>query len=113
MLSDVVILCTGAMPAISQGLNSVGSGGSVLFFAVPKPEERVEVDFNRYWRNDISLKTSYGSAPLDHFEALKMIQSGNITVSDIITHRFPLQEIAKGFQMAAEGKDCLKVIIEP
>ncbi|MBE9504573.1 MAG: alcohol dehydrogenase catalytic domain-containing protein [Proteobacteria bacterium] len=111
-LADIVILCTGAMPAVNQALKSVGPGGTILFFAVPKPEERVVVDFNSYWRNDISIKTSYGSAPLDHYQAIEMIRSGNVIVKDMISHSFPLQDIARGFEMAADGKDCLKVIIE-
>ena len=112
-LADKVIICTGALPAISQALDSVERGGTVLFFAVPKPGEVVPVDFNPYWRNDISFKTSYGSAPLDHYQALEMIRRGNIDVKEMITTRLALRDIAKGFIMAAEGKDCLKVIIEP
>lgn len=112
-LADKVIICTGALPAISQALDSVERGGTVLFFAVPKPGETVPVDFNPYWRNDISFKTSYGSAPLDHYQALELIRRGNIDVKDMITTRLSLSDIAKGFAMAAEGKDCLKVIIEP
>lgn len=112
-LADKVIICTGALPAISQALDSVERGGTVLFFAVPKPGETVPVDFNPYWRNDISFKTSYGSAPLDHYQALELIRRGNIDVKEMITTRLPLEDIAKGFAMAADGKDCLKVIIEP
>ena len=112
-LADKVIICTGALPAISQALDSVERGGTVLFFAVPKPGETVPVDFNPYWRNDISFKTSYGSAPLDHYQALELIRRGNIDVKEMITTRLALNDIAKGFAMAAEGRDCLKVIIEP
>ena len=112
-LADKVIICTGALPAIVQALDSVERGGTVLFFAVPKPGETVPVDFNPYWRNDISFKTSYGSAPLDHYQALELIRRGSIDVKEMITTRLPLSDIAKGFSMAAEGKDCLKVIIEP
>ncbi len=112
-LADKVIICTGALPAISQALASVERGGTVLFFAVPKPGETVAIDFNPYWRNDISFKTSYGSAPLDHYQALELIRRGNIDVKEMITTRLPLSDIAKGFALAAEGRDCLKVIIEP
>lgn len=112
VLADIVVLCTGAMTAVGQALKSVGPGGTVLFFAVPEPDETVEVDLNSYWRNDISLKTSYGSAPIDHMQALTMIRAGNINVKDMVTHRFPLRDIARGFKLVAEGKDCLKVIIE-
>jgi len=112
-LADRVIISTGALPAVRQALDSVGRGGTVLFFAVHNPGETVDIDFNPYWRNDISFKTSYGSAPIDHLQAIELIRSRRVTVNDMVTHRFPLDEIAKGFAMAAEGKACLKVIIEP
>ena len=112
-LADKVIICTGVLPAILQALDSVERGGTALFFAVPKPGETVPIDFNPYWRNDVSFKTSYGSAPLDHYQALELIRRGNIDVKEMITTRLALSDIAKGFTMAAEGKDCLKVIIEP
>lgn len=112
-LADRVILTTGVMPAVKQAMDCVERGGTLLFFAVPRPEDKVEVDFNRYWRNDITLKTSYGSAPIDHYQAIELMSSGRINVKDMITHRLPLEQIASGFKMAAEGKDCLKVIIEP
>ncbi len=111
-LADKVILCTGALPAVGQALQSVERGGTVLFFAVPKPGETFPVDFNPFWRNDITLKTSYGSAPIDHLEALQLLENGRIDVSDMITHRFSLDHIQSAFALAAEGKDCLKVIIE-
>lgn len=111
-LADIVIICAGALSAVEKALNCVERGGTVLFFAVPKPGETVNVDFNPFWRNDISFRTSYGSAPLDHLQALTLIKNGNITVSDMVTHRFPIDEIQSAFLMAGEGKDCLKVIIE-
>ncbi|MBI3575103.1 MAG: alcohol dehydrogenase, partial [Gammaproteobacteria bacterium] len=46
-------------------------------------------------------------------QALETLRAGNIVVSDLITHRFPLEDIGRGFRMAAEGRDCLKVIITP
>lgn len=112
-LANRVFVCTGALQAVSQALESVAPGGTVVFFAVPKPGETIPIDFNPYWRQDIAIKTSYGSAPLDHMQALETLRAGNIVVSDLITHRFPLEDIGRGFRMAAEGRDCLKVIITP
>lgn len=112
-LADKVILCAGSLDAARQSLRLVERGGTVLFFAVPKPGEMVEIDFTPFWRNDISLKTCYGAAPIDNKIALKLISKKNINVTELITHRFSIREIQKGFDMAAKGKDCLKVIIEP
>ncbi len=110
---DKVIICAGSLAAAEQAINSVDKGGTIIFFAVPKPGEKVAIDFTPFWRNDISIKTSYGAAPRDNKEAIELISSGKIKVTDVITHRLNLDNIAEGFKLAAEGKDCLKVIITP
>ncbi len=112
-LVDKVILCTSSKSAAEQALDSVGKGGTIIFFAVPKPGEMPEIDFNNYWRNDVSLKTTYGAAPSDNQEAMRLIRAKKICVNDLITHRLPLEKIAEGFRLAGEGKECLKVMIQP
>jgi L-iditol 2-dehydrogenase len=111
--ADKVIICAGSPVACRQALDSVDRGGTVLFFAVPKPGETIDVDFNTYWRNDIAFKTSYGAAPRDNFQAMELIRAGNIDISHMITHRFGLEDIERGFKEASAGRDCLKVIITP
>lgn len=111
-LADKVIICTGAKSAAVAGLSAVDKGGTVLFFAVPKPGETIAIDFNPYWRDDISIRTSYGAAPRDNKEAMELISSGKVKVDDMITHTLGIDDIAKGFKLAAEGKDCLKVVIK-
>ena len=37
----------------------------------------------------------------------------NITVDDLVTHRLPLTDIVKGFQLVVEGRESIKVIIKP
>jgi L-iditol 2-dehydrogenase len=112
-LCDKVIVCAGALPAARQALGCVDSGGKVLFFAVPKPGEDVPVPMNEMWRNEVTLLTSYGAAPIDLQAALDLISSGAVKVSDMITHRFGLADAGKGFRLFSGGGDCLKVIIEP
>ena len=112
-LVDKVIICTGALSAAKQGLELVDRGGTVLFFAVPKPGETIDIDFNPYWRNDVSFKTSYGAGPLDNMEAMELIRAGRVRVDDMITHTLSLDEIAEGFRLASEGTKGLKVIIKP
>ena len=112
-LADKVIVCAGVLSAGQQALESVDRGGTILFFAVPNPGETLTMDLNPFWRNDISLKTCYGAAPLDNRQAMELIRAGNVEVKDLITHRYGLEEIMKGFRTASEGRNCLKVIMKP
>jgi len=112
-LADKVIVCAGSLDAARQSLRLVERGGTILFFAVPNPNETVEIDFTPFWRNDISIKTCYGAAPMDNKIALNLINKRIINVTELITHKFGIKEIQKAFSIAAKGEDCLKIIIEP
>jgi len=111
-LADLVIVCTGALPAAKQALECVDKGGAILFFAVPRPDERLEIPINDFWRNEIKIMTSYGAAPNDLKESLELIKNKRINLADMITHRLKFDEIQKGFQLVAEAKESLKVIVE-
>ncbi len=112
-LADLVIVCTGALQAAKQALQSVDKGGTILFFAVPKPDEPLDIPINDFWKNEIKMMTSYGAAPKDLEESIKIIASGKINLKEMVTHKLRLDEIGKGFQIVAEAKDSIKVIIEP
>ena len=112
-LADCVIVCTGAMPAIEQALQSVDKGGTILFFAVPEPGINVSVPINDFWRNEIKMVTSYGAAPSDLALAIEFISARRVNVKDMITHRLGMTEAQLGFKLVAEAKESIKVIIEP
>lgn len=111
--ADLVIVCTGSLPAVNQALQCVDKGGTVLFFAAPKPDERFEIPINDFWRNEIKVMTSYAAAPYDLKESLQLMSSGKINLKDLITHKLKFEEIQKGFNLVAEAKDSIKVIVEP
>jgi L-iditol 2-dehydrogenase len=112
-LADLVIICTGALPAFAQALQSVDRGGTVLFFAPTAPGVDLPVPVNDFWRNGIKLMPSYGNAPLDATVAIELIRAGRVPVHEMITHRLSLEEAALGFQLVAEARESIKVIIEP
>jgi L-iditol 2-dehydrogenase len=113
-LADQVIVCTGAKSAFEQALASVGLGGTVLFFAPTAPGVVIPLSVNElFWRNDITLTTSYAASPADYQTALDMISEGNLPVAELITHRLGLAETGRGFKLVCEARDSIKVIIEP
>jgi L-iditol 2-dehydrogenase len=113
-LADLVVICSGATPAINQALESVERGGTVLFFAPTEPRVSIPISVNDlFWRNEVTLTSSYGGGPADYAAALELIQAGKIRVRDMITHRLGLAETSLGFQLVAQAQDSLKVIIEP
>lgn len=114
LLADLVIVCTGAPPAITQALKLVERGGTILFFATTNPSTTTPISMNElFWRTEITLTSSYGGSPGDYQTALDLIGAKTIPVSQMITHRLPLSKTGLGFQLVAEGQNSIKVIIEP
>ena len=113
-LADLVIVCTGALPALRQALESVERGGTVLFFAPTAPGVSLPVPINDvFFRNDVTLTTTYAGAPADLATAMDMIASGRVQVGEMISHRLGLAEAGLGFKLTADAGDSLKVIIQP
>jgi L-iditol 2-dehydrogenase len=112
-LADLVIVCTGALPAFHQALQSVDRGGTVLFFAPTEPGVDLSVPVNEFWRNGITLLPSYGGSPVDISTAIEVIRARRVPVHEMITHRLGLAETGRGFQLVAEAGESIKVIIEP
>ncbi len=112
--ADMVILTTGSAEAIQQAFHAVDRGGTVLFFAPSKGETGVTLPFNElFWRNEITLTSSYAANYGEHVAAMELIRQGKVLVRDLITHRLPLNETQRGFQLVEQAEDSLKVIIEP
>ena len=113
-LADLVILCRGAW--LTQALNSVDRGGTVLIFAATQKDVTIPIPVNElFFRNEITLTSAYAGPPADSLAALELIRSCSVRVSEMITHRLSLAETGHGFHLVAHPKDqnSIKVIIEP
>jgi L-iditol 2-dehydrogenase len=111
--ADVVVLSTSARSAIEQAWMCVDKGGAIVFFAVPGPEEKVSIPINDLWTKEIRILTSYYCGPPDIDEAIDLIETGTIIIDDMITHKLPLNNISKGFQLVMDADASIKVIITP
>jgi len=111
--ADVVLLCSSAISAVEQAWKCVDKGGVMVFFAVPGPDKEVTIPINYFWTKEIRIITSYYCGPPDIVDATKHIESGEIEVDDMITHKLPLKDTAEGFQLVMDGNESLKVIIKP
>ena len=112
-LADQVVVCTGATSAALTALDCVEKGGTILFFAVPDPTVKLPVPINQFWRNEITMRTSYGAAPNDLDDSMRVLATKRLKVKDMITHRLSLREAQEGFRLMAEAGQSLKVILEP
>ena len=107
--ADKIIICTGALQAVEQAFRCIDRKGTILFFAIPN--KNIEIPLVDFWRNELTITSSYGAAPIDLQESLGVIRQGRIDVKKMITHRLPLEDIQKGFKIVSEAKESLKVVL--
>ena len=112
-LADVVVVCTGAMPAIQQAVKCIDRGGTLLFFAPTAAGVDVPIPLFEFWRDEISVVTSYAGSGQDLLESMELIRRRQVRVAEMVTHRLPLADTSRGFQLTASGQDSIKVIIDP
>jgi L-iditol 2-dehydrogenase len=112
--ADIVILTAGSEKAIDQAFRTVDRGGTVLFFAPANEGATVPLPVNNlFWRNEITLTSSYAANYEEHVVAIELIRQKRVNVRDMISHRLPLEATPKGFRLVEEAKESLKVIVEP
>lgn len=112
-LADVVIVCTAALEAFDQAFKSVDRAGILLLFAPTAPETRVPLPLFDVYFKGVKIVFSYAAVTQDIEEAIDLLKNKEINVNDMITHRFGLSNIQKGFDLVARADKSIKVIIEP
>ena len=112
-LADLVIVCASSLPAFQQALQCVDRAGTLLFFAPTDPGINLPIPVNDFWRQSIKITHSYGASPADLAAAIDLLGTGKVPVNKLITHRLSLKDAGLGFKLVTEGRDCVKVIIEP
>ena len=108
---DIVLVTPSSISAMQQGLELVGPGGTVLFFAPPPPASMLPITPYTLFFKEISLHTSYSAGPYETRLALDLLRNGRIRPETVITHRFLLRDAAKAFKLVAKPGDALKVVI--
>jgi L-iditol 2-dehydrogenase len=109
--ADRIVMCTGAMSAFESAFRYTDKKGIIMLFAIPN--KNISIPVEDFWRNELSVVSSYGAAPLDLEEALLLIKNKLINVRDMITDRVRLEDISKGFKIAGEAGESLKVVVVP
>lgn len=107
---DIVVVATGSAKAIKQALELVRKGGKIMLFGVPSKGTMLDYDANHLFANEIHVLTSGYCTETETNAALKLIESGKIDVTGLITHRFPIEESQKAFELAHKG-EAMKIVI--
>jgi len=109
---NTVFEAVGHQKTVQQALSMVRKGGKVVIIGML--EAIMELDMLDVTVKEIQIRGSYGYTTKDFKQALNLIVSKKVNVKPLITHVLPLNNIVKGFNILAEGKEkVIKVILKP
>lgn len=111
--ADFVITTAGAPAVFTQAVELVRKGGRVLLYGIAAPGTKVEFDVYAFWEKQAELHSTYAAAPRDLAEALTLLESKRVLVTDLITHHLPLEQTQLGFQLTITPDASMKVIVCP
>jgi threonine dehydrogenase-like Zn-dependent dehydrogenase len=108
---DVVIDCTGAIPAIEDGLNRVKPGGVFQHFGVtPQNATATYLPFDIY-KNEITIIGTMAIAR-SFYRAVELFEQGILNPAPMISDIFPLERYSGALDLFKSGK-ARKILITP
>jgi L-iditol 2-dehydrogenase len=108
---DVVIVSTSSLNALKDAVHFVRKGGTIVMFGVPSKGSNVDLDMSEIYSKGITIVNSYAASDVDTIHALDLISNKQINVSQLITHKYNLQECQQAFVHAKSGDNAMKIII--
>lgn len=116
--ADIFFECVGKNENIALGINSLAPMGQLI--TVGNPYGDMTFDKNTYWkilRNQLTVKGTWNSSFTrseddDWNYVIKAVSENGIDPSMLITHRFAIDELSKGFDiMRNKSEDYIKIMM--
>ncbi len=108
--ADVALVAVGASSAVHQAVRLVRKRGHVTVVGIFPGD--VAAPMTTVVRREITLAGAYDARAENFEEAVELIESGRITAAELVTHRFPLEEAERAFEVAKSKAGC-KVLFVP
>ncbi len=110
---DVVVDATGVPAVMERTLAFARKGGSVLLFGVPPSNSRISLDAFSVFQKGLTILSSYTSVR-NSIQAVRLLETGKIDVSSLVSHELPLKDFRRGIELMEEGKEgALKILMRP
>jgi L-iditol 2-dehydrogenase len=112
--ADIVIVAASAPRIVEQAVQYSRPGSRILLFAQTSHQERVELSGADICVGERSIFGSYSASVDLQKQSADLVFSGALPVEDLISHRFALNEIRAGIELALHPEPkSLKIIVQP
>jgi threonine dehydrogenase-like Zn-dependent dehydrogenase len=111
-LADVVVEAVGAPPAFKTALRCARDGGRIVVVGV-YGAERYDLPMGMAWVRGLQVRFAGMANVQAHWgAALDAIAAGAFDPTAIVTHRLPLEEAERGYELFA-AREAMKVVMTP
>jgi threonine dehydrogenase-like Zn-dependent dehydrogenase len=111
-LADVVIEAVGAAPAFKSALRCARDGGRIVVVGV-YGAERYDLPMGVAWVRGLQVRFAGMANVQSHWDAaLDAVARGAFDPAALITHRLPLEDAEKGYELFA-AREAMKVVLTP
>ncbi|MFN2587624.1 MAG: alcohol dehydrogenase catalytic domain-containing protein [Actinomycetota bacterium] len=111
-LADVAVEAVGAVPAFKTALRCARDGGRVVVVGV-YGTERYELPMGMVWVRGLQVRFSGMANVQAHWgDALDAVAAGAFDPAAIVTHRMPLDEAQRGYELFS-SREAMKVVMTP
>jgi threonine 3-dehydrogenase len=105
---DIGLECSGSPVAFNQMVDHMYNSGKVALLGLLP--QSTQVDWNRIIFKGLTLKGIYGREMFETWYHMEQMLMSGIDLTPMITHRFPVDDFQKGFDVMEQG-NCGKVIL--
>jgi len=112
---DAVFDTAGGAAALAQALELTRPGGTTVLFAHAPRENRrdiAEIDLNAFFKAERCLVGTYSGSLPEQREVFRLLVTGRLDPTPLVTHRLPLSRFAEAVELARDRR-ALKVLLTP
>ena len=110
--ADAILLAVPSPSLVPEALALARPGGRVLLFAHNDPVMQLDFPAAAVGVEEKEILGSYSASIEDQAESAKLVFERRLPVKQLISHRFPLEDIASALELAAHpAGDTLKVVV--
>lgn len=107
--ADVAFECIGNPATQEQAFNAVRAGGR--FVVVGSSDKPMSLNTGKVMFREIEIIGSLGCRTVDYPRVLELARQGKIKVAELVTAKFPLDEINTAFDTLRRGEGIRSVIV--
>jgi len=108
--ADVAIECAGTVATLAQVVELTRPGGRILAYGTISETQGAFPFYDLYYK-ELLIVNARAARPEDFPVAMESVASGRLQLAPLVTHRFPLVEVAEAFRTDGTP-DALKVVVE-